>query len=129
MGQTHMNERAKEYGLTSGLFFFILELSEKNGLTMQELSQAVGVDNGFTTRMVKKLEDLGYVYKKPNPTDSRSSNVFLTDKGRDISQVINEIFMDWKQIVTKDVTEEEILVVNRVFNKFYENTNNDHNSK
>lgn len=127
MGQTYLNERAKEYGLSSGLFFYILELSEQDGLTLHELSQAVGVDNGLTTRMVKRLEEFGLANKKPNPADSRSSQVFLTDKGREISQVIDNIFMEWKQIITKDVAEEEIITVNSVFDKFYENANAAHN--
>jgi len=124
MGQAYMNERVKEYGLSSGLFNYLIELAEQDGLSMQELSKAVGVDNGFTTRMVKRLEELGHVYKKPNPLDSRSSQVFLTDKGCEISQVINNIFIEWKQIIVKDVTKEEILSVNSVFNKFYENAYN-----
>ena len=123
MGQTFMNERAKEHGLSSGLFYYILELTSKDGLTLQELSQAVGVDNGYTTRMVKKLIELGYVTKKTNPLDSRSSNVYLTDKGRELSQVINDIFIEWKQIVTKDISQEELIYVNTVFDKFYENAN------
>ena len=123
MGQAYMNERAKEYGLSSGLFFYMFELSEQDGLTLQELSQAVGVDNGFTTRMVNRLEGLGIVYKSPNPADSRSSKVFLTERGRELSSVIYDIFLEWKQIVTKDVTEDEILIVNNVFDKFYRNAN------
>lgn len=121
MGQMFMNEKARSHGLSSGLFFYILELSEKDGLNLQELSQAVGVDNGFTTRMVKKMIELELVYKRPNPIDSRSSQVFLTDKGREKSQIINNIFLEWKQIVANGVSEMEIKTVNKVFDKFYEN--------
>lgn len=123
MGQTFMNERAKEYGLSSGLFFYLLELSEQDGLTLQELSQAVDVDNGYTTRAIKKLLDMGYVNKVQNPSDSRSSIIYLTDKGKDISIEVKNIFLEWKDIVVKGVSEEDLLLVNCVFNKFYENAN------
>lgn len=129
LGQNFMNEKAKEYGLSSGLFFYILELTEKDGLTLQELSQAVAVDNARTTRMVNKLVDLGYVSKIPNPLDSRSSQVFLTGRGRELSVVINNILAEWKEIIMRNISEKELISVNSVFDKFYDNANSIHNSK
>ena len=63
MAQAFINCRLKNLGLSSGLFYFILELVEHDGLSMRELSRAVMVDNGYTTRAVRMLEDRGYVRK------------------------------------------------------------------
>jgi DNA-binding MarR family transcriptional regulator len=116
-----MNQRAKDYNLSSGLFFYMMELGAEDGLTLQQLSQAVSVDNGLTTRSVKKLVELGYVNKVQNPLDSRSSQVFLTEAGREVAKSINQIFLEWKTIVTKGVSEKELSKVNQIFDQFYEN--------
>lgn len=121
MGQAYMNKSLEPYGLRSGLFYFIIELSDNNGLSMQALSKAVGVDNGYTTRAVNKLIELNYVTKVVQSDDLRVSRVFLTDSGREVSLVISEVIKKWIEIVTKDVPEHEIETVNKVFRIFLNN--------
>jgi DNA-binding MarR family transcriptional regulator len=121
MAQAFINGRLKHIGLSSGLFYFILELVEHDGLSMRELSQAVLVDNGYTTRAVKRLEDCGYVRKSVDPDDSRSYRIFLTPKGRGSSAAIQDVLMEWADLVTRGVTADEIGVVFKVFDIYYEN--------
>ena len=121
MAQAFINGRLRNLGLSSGLFYFILELVEHDGLSMRELSRAVMVDNGYTTRAVKKLEDCGYVRKSVDPEDSRSYRVFLTPKGRETSAAIQDVLMEWGDLVTVGVTADEIGVVFKVFDIYYEN--------
>ena len=75
MAQAFINERLRGIGLSSGLFYFILELMEHDDLSMQALSRAVLVDNGHTSRAVERLVRLGYVTRKVDPRDSRSFRV------------------------------------------------------
>lgn len=121
MAQAFMNGRLKQHGLSSGLFYFILELSENERVSMRELSQAVFVDNAHTTRSVGRLKRLGYVSKVVDPNDSRSYLVSLTRKGRKAAEVIRGVLLEWAQIVTAGVSEEEIATVYRVFDSYYEN--------
>jgi DNA-binding MarR family transcriptional regulator len=121
MAQAFINCRLKPIGLSSGLFYFVLELMEHDGLSMQELSRAVMVDNGYTTRAVKMLVDRGYVRKSIDSDDSRSYRIFLTAKGRKTSSAIQGVLMEWADLVTEGVPEEEIGVLYRVFNTYYKN--------
>lgn len=121
MAQAFISDRLKPLGLSSGLFYFILELSEADGLSMQELSRAVLVDNAHTTRAVARLTALGFVAKRIDPNDSRSFLVFLTEKGRGASEAIRAVLLEWARIITAGVTEEEVATVYRVFDKYYAN--------
>ena len=121
MAQAFFTDRLKPLGLSSGLFYFILELSEKDSVSMQELSRAVLVDNGHTTRAVGRLVKLGYVTKSTNPDDSRSSRVTLTVKGRDAAETIRRILAEWADLITDGVTRGEIDTVYRVFERYYLN--------
>jgi len=121
MAQAFINCRRRPIGLSSGLFYFILELMEHDGLSMQELSRAVLVDNGYTTRAVKMLVDRGYVRKRIDSEDSRSYRIFLTAKGRKTSSDIQGALLEWAELITEGVSEEEIGVLHQVFDKYYEN--------
>lgn len=131
LGQIFVNKRLKQYGLRSGLFYFILELTNQDSMTMQDLSRAVNVDNGYTTRMINKLVELEYVEKVLNPSDSRSSIVFLTAKGKEISETVKQVMLDWVNIITKEITTSDIQIVNAVFDRLYINAKNylDDNTK
>jgi DNA-binding MarR family transcriptional regulator len=121
MAQAFINCRLKPIGLSSGLFYFILELMERDGLSMQELSRAVMVDNGYTTRAVKRLVDRGYLRKRVDSADSRSYRIFLTAKGRKTSSAIQAALLEWADLVTEGVSDEEIGVQYRVFDAYYSN--------
>jgi DNA-binding MarR family transcriptional regulator len=121
MAQAFINDKLKEIGLSSGLFYFILELLENDGLPMQELSRAVLVDNAYTTRAVNRLIELGYVDKKVDPNDSRSFRVYLTAQGTESSGKIKEVLTEWANLITANVTQEELGVVYNVFDKYYFN--------
>ena len=121
MAQAFINDKLKGVGLSSGLFYFILELLENDGLPMQELSRAVLVDNAYTTRAIKRLVQLGYVTKKIDANDSRSFRVYLTAQGKESSTIIKEVLIEWANLITTHVTEAELEVVYNVFDKYYSN--------
>lgn len=124
MAQAFINERLKSIGLSSGLFYFILELSENGKVSMQDLSRAVLVDNGHTTRAVARLVELGYVAREMDPEDSRSYLVSLTAKGRDSSAVIRNVLVEWANFIAVGVSKDDIAAVYRVFDKYYSNAKN-----
>ncbi|HTX71911.1 MAG TPA: MarR family transcriptional regulator [Rectinemataceae bacterium] len=121
MAQAYINGRLKPIGLSSGLFYFILELMEHDGLSMQELSRAVMVDNAYTTRAVKALVDRGYLRKRPDRADARKCRVYLTAKGRGTSTAIQAALMEWADLVTEGVSDREVGVLFRVFDRYYVN--------
>jgi DNA-binding MarR family transcriptional regulator len=121
LGLTYAGRRLKDIDMRSGLFYFIAELSQNQSLKMSELSNAVGVDNAYTTRSVEELAALGYVKKVRDDHDRRAFRVSLTASGRRIAQRINLALNQWVEIITEGVSPEELIVVNRVFDRFHQN--------
>jgi DNA-binding MarR family transcriptional regulator len=121
LGFTFANRQLKDIDISSGLVYFIVELSQADWLNMSDLSAAVGVDNAYATRAVEKLAALGYVNKIPDEHDRRAYRISLTPKGRQIADRVNETLHQWIGIITQGVSPEDIATVNRVFDRFYEN--------
>lgn len=59
-------------------------LGRVESLTASELARSVEHDGGAVTRLVDRLVEKGYVARRPNATDRRAVDVFMTDAGREV---------------------------------------------
>lgn len=121
LGMSYANQQLKDIDISSGLVYFIIELSQVEWLNMSDLSAAVGVDNAYATRAVEKLSALGYVNKVQDEQDLRAYRISLTASGRQIAERVIVTMKQWVEIITAGVSLQEIITVNRVFDQFYQN--------
>ncbi|UES59953.1 MarR family transcriptional regulator (plasmid) [Roseibium aggregatum] len=54
------------------------------GIQVSELTMMAGVRKQSMAQAVEELEKLGYVERRPHPSDKRARLVFLTERGRQI---------------------------------------------
>src|SRR5512136_1102312 len=113
LGMSYANQQLKDIDISSGLVYFIIELSQVEWLNMSDLSTAVGVDNAYATRAVEKLSALGYVNKVPDEQDRRAYRISLTASGQQIAERVIETMKQWVEIITAGVSLEDIVAVNR----------------
>ncbi len=121
LGMAYANQQLKDLDISSGLVYFVIELSQVEWLNMSDLSAAVGVDNAYATRAVEKLSALGYVNKVPDGQDRRAYRISLTGSGRQIAERVMQTMLQWAQIISAGVSPEDVLAVNRAFDRFYRN--------
>ena len=57
---------------------------EEDGITNNELAKRACVTKQMMSKIVGLLEDEGYIYTKKNPNDSRSSIIFLNERGKEL---------------------------------------------
>jgi DNA-binding MarR family transcriptional regulator len=69
----------------------VLFLLRERPMTLAQLAEAHGVDRPYATIIVDKLEHLGFVERKPHPSDRRSKVVSLTPAGRDAAALADAI--------------------------------------
>lgn len=68
---------------------------------LSSLESALSMGQSATTRLVQKLEEMGFVYKKRSVTDSRASTLHLTGKGMDEMQhILRERYKVLEQIIS-----------------------------
>ena len=56
--------------------------NEQDVIHISEVSRALGLTIQNTNNMVRRLEEAGYVQRKPNPENKRFSDITLTAKGK-----------------------------------------------
>ena len=106
--------RLHALGYTDFKMSYLMFLSniEENGITNNELAKRACVTKQMMSKIVGLLENEGYVYTQKNPTDSRSSIIFLNDRGKELFVTIKvcmqEVRDKFDQIVGPERMEEVI---------------------
>ncbi len=94
-------------------------LLEKNGRTMTELSHALSIDNSTITGLVDRLENAGFLERRPKVDDRRISLIYITPEGdRETRKAIITLQQVNKEI-TSGFSAYEMETFKRVLKSFF----------
>lgn len=104
--------------ITVGLLYPILYINNHEGCTPKQVANAIDMDTGYLTRILKKLEQLNMITRQSNDEDKRSIRLFITDNGKKIFAKSHQLFKQWDEItlnrLTKDETEQLMNIMKRI---------------
>jgi DNA-binding MarR family transcriptional regulator len=91
-------------GLNGSIYLYIVVL-DAHGSQMQEVfCRELSINKGCVARSLSRLEELGYVSRKPDPNDGRAMCVDLTAKGRKIVPQVRKALKAFTEILTDGMT-------------------------
>ncbi|MBA4701314.1 MAG: MarR family transcriptional regulator [Ruminococcus sp.] len=105
--QSILNYKLRDIPIRGGQHDFLYVISKREGITQKELSQELYVDKSTTAKAVKSLVSLGYIRKEPSPDDKRFEKLYLTEKGQEIKEHIQNTFLELVEIATKSLSAKE----------------------
>ncbi len=120
-GQIYMAKELEPYQIGKGQFLFLLMLYQKDGLLQEELAQCLNIDKGTTARAISKLEKAGYLLRERNKDDLRANRIFLTKQGRELKPQISAAICRWTEIISANMTDEEVKIAFNVLTKMAHN--------
>ena len=78
-----LNDRLRErHGIVTSQFESLRYLRDHPGSRVADLAAEFAIGVGAASKGVDRLERAGWVVRRPNPSDRRSSLLALTDEGR-----------------------------------------------
>lgn len=83
---TTIASELKTLGLSVPQFDLLSTLTEREGLSQQELAERLYVTKGNVSGLVDRLVEAGLVERRAIPGDRRSNALHLTPKGRDLAE-------------------------------------------
>ena len=101
--------------LTYTQYIAMLVLWEKRSVTVKEMGEALYLDSGTLTPLLKKMEAKGLLNRRRSTEDERSLIVTLTDKGRDLRERALEVPAKMSRCVV--LSREESLELHRLLYK------------
>lgn len=87
MGILDQGYLATPYTLTEARILF--EISAKDKIAVAAIIEALLIDKGYLSRVLKKLEKSGLVKRSKIQNDARASQISLTERGRDEVGLLN----------------------------------------
>lgn len=81
----------KEYGLTYTGYIVLMAIEDDEKLNIKKLGERVFLDSGTLTPLLKKLEKKNYVIRTREEQDERNLQISLTERGKDIQNVLSDI--------------------------------------
>jgi DNA-binding MarR family transcriptional regulator len=70
-----------EYNISPSRFFAMVHINEEPGISSSELSDRLLCDKSNVTRIVRGLENQGFIRREPHETDGRTLCLYLTEQG------------------------------------------------
>lgn len=117
--------RLAEHDISFGQWIFLRLLWEQDGLTQRELSARVQVSDPTGHAALVRLERLGYIERRRLKGDSRRLHVFLTDRGRDLREVLEPLAVEVNERATEGMTAAEIEALRTALIRLIENLDAD----
>lgn len=114
------NFKDNNHPLSSEQYTVMLHLWDKDKRCQRELCPPTGKDKPGITRIIDKLEQLGYVERIDDSVDRRMKLVQLTDKGRALEEKSNELALKTLKEFLEDVDCKDFDLVKSVLRKIIE---------
>lgn len=96
------------------VFWLYLLRTHPEGLSASELAAAGQSDRSLVSREINVLFDKGIIFTRDNGEKRRYGwKLMLTDKGREIADIISAVVTDIQNTVSRDISEEELITFYR----------------
>ncbi|PCE62468.1 MarR family winged helix-turn-helix transcriptional regulator [Sediminicola luteus] len=103
------NEEARKFDSTMAMGFTLLSIDPKTGTPSTSLGPKMGMEATSLSRILKNMENLGLIVRKPNPNDGRGVLIHLTPFGLQKREVSKEVVLRFNDAVKENVSEEHLM--------------------
>ncbi|KEO56250.1 MarR family winged helix-turn-helix transcriptional regulator [Thioclava pacifica] len=102
------DEQARDMGLTYARAKAILAVSRDEGLNQTQLAETLEIETPTLNRTLDGLEKLGFLERRPDPSDRRVRQVFLTDHARANADQIEGFIEDLRARLYDGIAPEDL---------------------
>lgn len=105
--QMYLNRHFEPYGLNASQHMFVLNICRFPGMTQDRLPELVHINKSNVTRALSQLEQSGFIVRRTNRRDRRTTRIYPTDKARAVYPALVEITETWNSILVGKLSLEE----------------------
>lgn len=115
------NEKLKLIDLTYAQANVLLQLRVAISLSQDDLCKRLLLDKARVSRLVKQLEEKGYINKNVSTTDRRIFEISISDKGMMTIEDILAMLDECNEYILKGLSEKEVNQLIKTLDKLVEN--------
>ena len=111
------SEQASMHNSTAVQALTLLKIDPKEGTRSTNLGPKMAIEPTSLTRIIKLLEDNGYIYKEKTTSDKREVIIKLTDKGLKSRNLSKEVVVNFNQKVVERIDPEKFQIFKEVMSE------------
>lgn len=120
------NRDLKDLKLTGAQLDILLFLSDQSEKTtfQKDIGEFLAIKHTSTIDILKKLEEKQLIYRKTNQDNARCRNVYLTEKGKQLTEMLSSKKTEIEAILLEGFSETEHQQLWKQLMKIYNNIEN-----
>jgi DNA-binding MarR family transcriptional regulator len=123
------SEQASMHNSTAVQALTLLKIDPKEGTRSTNLGPKMAIEPTSLTRIIKLLEDNGYIYKEKTTSDKREVIIKLTDKGLKSRNLSKEVVVGFNKKVVEKIDPEKFAIFKEVMGDILKIANDMNNKK
>lgn len=93
---------------------FVFAVCREGGRSQEDISREIAINKSTAARALSRLEEMGYITRKPNPNDKRELLIYPTEKMTDILPRVRSVSAEWNSLISSEISDEEMAVFESV---------------
>lgn len=89
------------------MHLIVLYINQNPGASQEEVSGFYALDKTSVARDARRLEDIGHIERRTIPENRRQYQLFLTESGQEMIQVIDGIMEQYQQTLSANISPED----------------------
>ena len=102
------NEQASKHNVTMAVAMALLNIDYKNGTPSTSLGPSMGMEATSLSRILKNMEERGFIYREKNLLDRRSICIKLTKLGIEKREFSKSSVNQFNKAIRENLSEEKI---------------------
>ena len=116
-GAEYRSQTLAPMGLKSCHASYLIEICAHPGISQDQLAARICINKSNVARQAAILEEDGFVTRTPSQQDKRIMQLYPTQKTLDLVPSISPILRQWEACLTADVSEEELVILEKVLSR------------
>lgn len=112
-----MGAAFKELNLSGNQSIVLIGIYRNEGSNQRALADTIAMAPGVMSRVLRDLEDIGYVEKRRDEENRRNYLLYLTPKGTAVAEQSLQLQKNYWEHLLQELTEEEKVTLNVLLKK------------
>ncbi|MGW1991253.1 MarR family winged helix-turn-helix transcriptional regulator [Embleya sp. NPDC001921] len=108
----HLAERG--FPVMGSSYGFVLRTLDREATTATQLGERLGITAQGAAKVVDEMVAVGYVERRPDPTDKRAKRLHLAPGGVAMLTAVREFHAEYERRLTQQVGAQDVAAVRRV---------------
>ena len=121
INEIHFAKKAAIWGLNINDVLILLDIYANAGISQNDITNRYFVTEASISQTTKKLLKKELIEKKIDPENNSRNLLFITERGKNLSDEMLIIFKDLNNAMIEGIPWEDLLVVGKTMEKINEN--------